>query len=300
MARTIISDGDIKLDPAVGSEVIIEGNSSTTGVSTVVDTTSFEVNDPILQINQGESGAGVSTGTSGFQVKRGSLFDMLFVFDESDDTIKPTINSVLINMNAAEPTASANVATKNYVDNLSQIQTLNTSIVITDTGSDGTITFTNDGSVSGVIDSAGDWDFQDGNLLTTGTITGGTITIPSITTDDITIVDNTITTTLTNSNLELNSAGTGTLELLTNTNITGTLTATGAIQGGASSGFGIAPTDGTLHVHTATAGAVTANTNADDLVVENSGNAGISLMSPDASVTSFYFTNPTTTGSFSG
>lgn len=37
--------------------------------------------------------------------------------------------------------------------------------------------------------------------------------------------------------------------------------------------------DGTLHVHTASAGSVTAESTADDLVVENSGDAGISLLS---------------------
>jgi hypothetical protein len=48
-------------------------------------------------------------------------------------------------------------------------------------------------------------------------------------------------------------------------------------------GVGIARTDGTLHVHTATAGAVTASTSANDLVVENSGDSGISILAPHAS-----------------
>ncbi len=45
--------------------------------------------------------------------------------------------------------------------------------------------------------------------------------------------------------------------------------------------------DGTLHVHTGSAGTVTANTAADDLVVEASTNAGISILSAD--VASIYF-----------
>jgi len=36
--------------------------------------------------------------------------------------------------------------------------------------------------------------------------------------------------------------------------------------------------DGTLHVHTATAGTITANANHDELVLENSGNAGLSIL----------------------
>ena len=44
----------------------------------------------------------------------------------------------------------------------------------------------------------------------------------------------------------------------------------------------IAP-DGTLHVHTATAGAVAAVSFADDLIVENSTDGGLSILVPDAS-----------------
>lgn len=50
--------------------------------------------------------------------------------------------------------------------------------------------------------------------------------------------------------------------------------------------------DGTLHVHTASAGAVTANANADDLVVENSANGGISVLVPDASTSSLRLGSP--------
>ncbi len=53
-------------------------------------------------------------------------------------------------------------------------------------------------------------------------------------------------------------------------------------------GTSLAP-DGTLHVHTATAGSVTASTSADDLVVENSGPGGITILTPDASVGRLHF-----------
>ena len=46
-------------------------------------------------------------------------------------------------------------------------------------------------------------------------------------------------------------------------------------------GVGTAHTDGTLHVHTATAGSTTASGNFDDLVVENNTHVGISLLCPD-------------------
>ena len=58
-------------------------------------------------------------------------------------------------------------------------------------------------------------------------------------------------------------------------------------------GVGISLPDGTLHVHTATAGAVTATTTADDLVVESSGAGGISILNPDASDGTLIFGSPT-------
>jgi len=70
-------------------------------------------------------------------------------------------------------------------------------------------------------------------------------------------------------------------------NTTDTFTGTLDIVGNA--GIGIARTDGTLHVHTATAGVVTAHTDADDLVIENSSNGGITILTPDLNNGALYF-----------
>ena len=56
--------------------------------------------------------------------------------------------------------------------------------------------------------------------------------------------------------------------------------------------IGIATPDGTLHVHTATAGTVTANVEADDLVVENNANAGISILTPNSGGGKIAFGDP--------
>jgi hypothetical protein len=58
-------------------------------------------------------------------------------------------------------------------------------------------------------------------------------------------------------------------------------------------GIGTSAPDGKLHVHTGSAGTVTANSEADDLVVENNGNAGISILAPDANYSNFYMGSPT-------
>ena len=54
-------------------------------------------------------------------------------------------------------------------------------------------------------------------------------------------------------------------------------------------GMGTGSPDGTLHVHTATAGSVTADGGADDLVIENSAELGISLLGPYNEPSSIFF-----------
>jgi hypothetical protein len=81
--------------------------------------------------------------------------------------------------------------------------------------------------------------------------------------------------------------GTNLLMALTDAGTTGDLYVSG------NAGIGTATPDGTLHAHTATAGSVTANASADDLIVENSSNTGISILAPDANNASLFFGTPT-------
>jgi len=94
----------------------------------------------------------------------------------------------------------------------------------------GDVTITDNLSVSGDITVNGD-TVNAGNLsvtddlFVTGEIYGGPLN-----TDDIRIAGNRIETTASNSNLELDTVGTGTIELLTDTNITGNLDVSGNIN----------------------------------------------------------------------
>jgi hypothetical protein len=57
-------------------------------------------------------------------------------------------------------------------------------------------------------------------------------------------------------------------------------------------GIGTTSPDGTLHVHTGSAGAVTAEASANDLVIENSGQGGLSILTPDANEGRLVFGSP--------
>jgi hypothetical protein len=68
--------------------VVVTGDLTVLGKSTVIESETLAIKDNIIYLNQGETGAGVSTlgTTSGFQVDRGSLIDVSFLWDENLET----------------------------------------------------------------------------------------------------------------------------------------------------------------------------------------------------------------------
>ena len=58
---------------------------------------------------------------------------------------------------------------------------------------------------------------------------------------------------------------------------------------GGSFGIGIASPDGKLHIQSATCGTVDASVHADELVLEGSGNTGLSILSGNSDLGTVYF-----------
>jgi hypothetical protein len=78
--------GTITLDTGLDvGLVVITGNLLVKGNTTTIDTANLQVEDNIILLNKGEGGAGVTEGTSGIQVDRGSLNDARFIWDEVTD-----------------------------------------------------------------------------------------------------------------------------------------------------------------------------------------------------------------------
>jgi hypothetical protein len=78
------SGGEITLDTGsqVGS-VRITGNLIVEGDNTTVESENMVVRDNTITVNNGEGGAGVTLGTAGLIIDRGSIVDAQFLFDES-------------------------------------------------------------------------------------------------------------------------------------------------------------------------------------------------------------------------
>ena len=85
-AGDITTTGDL----AVGGDVTITGDLTVNGTLTSISTTNTEITDNVILLNDGETGAGVTGGTSGIEVDFG-IVNNADSFDESDDTWKARI-----------------------------------------------------------------------------------------------------------------------------------------------------------------------------------------------------------------
>lgn len=80
-----------KLDKTGGiisSDLTVSGNFTVNGTTTQVNSTEVSTADNIIVLNDGEAGAGVTAGSSGLEVDRGTETNYEFKFDETDDSFK--------------------------------------------------------------------------------------------------------------------------------------------------------------------------------------------------------------------
>jgi hypothetical protein len=78
------SGGEITLD--TGSQVgtvRVTGNLVVEGDNTTVQSENMVVKDNTITVNSGEGGSGVTLGTAGLIIDRGSLVDAQFLFDDA-------------------------------------------------------------------------------------------------------------------------------------------------------------------------------------------------------------------------
>ena len=164
------------------------------------------------------------------------------------------------------------------------------------TNSNGDILVHIDGKTSGITTigintTAGNIKFdQNSNVVVTGIITAtkfvGTIEPTTLTVGgDLTIPDKIVHTGDTNTSIRFPAADTITAETAGSERLR--VTSAGLV------GINTNSPDGRLHVFEGLSGTVTANGNANDLVVENSGTGGISILTPDANHGYIIFGSPT-------
>jgi len=168
--------------------VIIDGNLTVSGSTTSVETTNSTITDNIIVLNEGEPGAGITAGTSGIEIDRGTENNVSIVYDDSIDAFRVLEGTGLTNIRAKTPVPADDdntVATKAYVDSAAG------GAVTSAAGSENSIQFNTGGAFDG-----------DSNLLYDGT---------NLTVGNTSISSNTITVDDTNGDLELSGNGSGTV-----------------------------------------------------------------------------------------
>jgi hypothetical protein len=85
--RLRVNPGGVIDINVTGGEFRIDGDLIVTGNLTALDTTNTNILDNIITLNSGESGAGVSAGTAGIEIDRGSEPKARILFDESKTSL---------------------------------------------------------------------------------------------------------------------------------------------------------------------------------------------------------------------
>ena len=80
-------NGNVEATTGVSNfnDVTIAGNLTVQGTTTTVDTDNTTIKDNVIVLNNGEAGAGVTAGTSGIEIDRGSEANKTLVWDETED-----------------------------------------------------------------------------------------------------------------------------------------------------------------------------------------------------------------------
>lgn len=77
------------------SSLTVNGNLAVNGTTTTVNSADLTVKDNMITLNSGETGEGVSKGTAGIEIARGTQKKFQLVFDEADDKLKAGIEGTL-------------------------------------------------------------------------------------------------------------------------------------------------------------------------------------------------------------
>lgn len=80
---SVQTGGNIFLDTGFDTGTVeISGNLLVKGETTTVNTTELNIEDNIITLNSGETGAGITLNEAGIKIERGQLADVFFKYDE--------------------------------------------------------------------------------------------------------------------------------------------------------------------------------------------------------------------------
>ena len=230
MAKTLRTSGDYTIKAGDGFNsgsgtntisldslnVSVTGNLTVGGTSTTVNTTNTTIEDNIIELN---TGATANTNSAGIIIERGSTGDnAAIIFKEDTDTFvlgtttataADKSSSISITAGAVEVGAfTASSLTVTGASSLDGVQITDNTIKSSASNADLEL----DGSGSGVVKLLDNAEVV--GTLTTANITNtNNITTTQLDADGVRLKDNTITTSASNADLEINASGSGTVIL---------------------------------------------------------------------------------------
>lgn len=80
------ANGDFSARNIGAASLTLSGDLTVNGTTTTVNTATLQVADNVVVLNKNEVGAGVTAGTSGIEIERGTSDNYFFQFRESDDS----------------------------------------------------------------------------------------------------------------------------------------------------------------------------------------------------------------------
>ena len=84
-ASAAIAGSKLADDLTYGSNLTVSGNLTVNGTTTDVSTVNTQIEDNVIMLNQGESGAAITETYAGLSVDRGSSANAHMVFDDGQD-----------------------------------------------------------------------------------------------------------------------------------------------------------------------------------------------------------------------
>tara|TARA_Y100000114_G_scaffold144477_1_gene153096 strand:- start:3899 stop:4693 length:795 start_codon:yes stop_codon:yes gene_type:complete len=206
MAKTtkrITGDYDIITDDGTSGTILLDtqtvtinGNLNVVGTQTTVSTTDTSITDNTIVLNDGESGAGVTAGSAGLDIDRGTADNATFQFNETDDAFEAKVGASFAVTRGGTPVGGDDLATKSYVDSS-----------------------VGGASADKIVEGDSEAEIFDDGVGTSNfhvTLDGSdvlTVTPTSLSYANVSVNGNTISNTATDENLFLSTTGTGELEL---------------------------------------------------------------------------------------
>ena len=115
MARTLSTSGNYSINAGANdinltaSDVVVTGNLAVTGATTTITTTNTNITDNVIVLNKDESGAGVTAGTAGVEIERGSATNASIVWNEATDKFNLKLGAGLAALDVLNVTSSGGI-----------------------------------------------------------------------------------------------------------------------------------------------------------------------------------------------